>query len=229
MDINEVKQKHLDGKKIISSHDALIVVDVQYDFLPEGSLPVEGGDEIIDDINEIIAHFRGHNGLVVFTQDWHPAEHLSFASSHEGKSPGDLFSSEDGAIGPVLWPDHCVQNTDGAKIHEKIHKDPNDPVIQKGKEQTVDSYSGFLDNDRTSKTGLDEVLNSRDIKRIFVCGLALDYCVYYTAMDGANLGFKVVFLIDQTKHIDLPPGNLSNALESMLDAGVKYITKERLG
>ena len=201
---------------------ALIIVDLQNDFIPGGSLPVEGGDLIIKDINEVAEIFK-KQGQIILTQDWHPADHLSFASNHPGKKPGDEYQSE--GIGSVLWPDHCVQNSEGAKFHKALKIDLADKIIRKGTNPNVDSYSGFLDNDKKSKTGLADYLKSNYIEKIFICGLALDYCCYFTAMDGSDLGFDVCFLVDLTKGIDLPPGNISNSLESMSNKGIKFATK----
>ncbi|MFX1376800.1 MAG: bifunctional nicotinamidase/pyrazinamidase [Promethearchaeota archaeon] len=209
----------------IYEKDALIIVDMQNDFLQGGSMPVEEGDHIIKDINKIGKRFKKEKGLVVFTQDWHPHNHKSFASSHLGKNPGDEFSSEDGAIGPVLWPDHCVQNTKGAEIHIDLNIELADKIIKKGMNPNVDSYSGFQDNDRKSETGLREYLNSENVKRIFISGLALDYCCYFTAMDGVDFGYEVYFLVDMTKGIDLPEDNIKNALKNMKKNGIKFVNK----
>ncbi|MFX1313842.1 MAG: bifunctional nicotinamidase/pyrazinamidase, partial [Promethearchaeota archaeon] len=168
----------------IKKKDAFIIVDMQNDFIPGGSLSVEEGDVIIDGINETAKYFKENKALIVLTQDWHPQNHLSFASNHPGKNPGDEFMSSDGSIGPVLWPDHCVQGSQGAEFHKDLKVDLADKVIQKGVNPNVDSYSGFQDNDKKSETGLRKYLNSSKIKRIFICGLALDYCCYFTAIDG---------------------------------------------
>ena len=218
--LNFVKNIKIDKK------DALIIVDMQYDFIPGGSLPVEGGDIIIKGINEVAKIFKENKSIIVLTQDWHPKNHLSFASNHEGKSPGDEFSSEDGAIGPVLWPDHCVQGTKGAEFHKDLKSKLADKIIKKGMNPNVDSYSGFRDNDRKSETGLKAYLNSRKIKRIFVCGLALDYCCYYTAMDGLDYGYDVFFLAELTRGVDLPEGNTKEALKNMKNKGIKFANRE---
>ncbi|MFW9971484.1 MAG: bifunctional nicotinamidase/pyrazinamidase [Candidatus Odinarchaeota archaeon] len=206
----------------IKIDDALIIVDMQNDFIPGGSLPVEGGEQIIEDINQIANFFKKKNAFVILTQDWHPQNHLSFASNHQGKSPGDEFTSGNGAIGPVLWPDHCVQNTKGAEFHKDLKINAADAIIKKGMNPNIDSYSGFRDNDKKSETRLRDYLNSKKIRRIFVCGLALDYCCYYTAMDGFEFGYKVYFLVDLTRGIDLPKDNVKNALETMNKTGIKF-------
>jgi nicotinamidase/pyrazinamidase len=209
----------------INRKSALIIVDMQNDFIPGGALPVVEGDLIIGDINNLAKEFKKRKALVVLTQDWHPLNHMSFASNHPGKNPGDEFSSDDGAIGPVLWPDHCVQNTKGAEFHENLKVGVADKIIQKGMNPFVDSYSGFQDNDRKSETGLRKYLNSENIKQIFICGLALDYCCYFTAIDGANFGYDVYFLVDISKGIDLPEGNIKKALENMKKKGIKFVNK----
>ncbi len=128
-------------------------------------------------------------------------------------------------IGPVLWPDHCVQNSKGARFHKDLKIKLADKIIQKGTNPDIDSYSGFLDNDKKSETGLADYLKSQRIKRIFICGLALDYCCYATAMDGVDFGFDVYFLIDLTKGINLPANNISNSLENMAKKGIKFVKK----
>ena len=219
MNISDLK---IDKNIEIKETDALIIVDLQNDFIPGGSLPVEGGDLIINEINELAEIFN-KIGQVILTQDWHPPDHLSFASNHRGKKPGDEYQSR--GIGPVLWPDHCVQNSEGAKFHRNLKIELADKIIQKGINPEIDSYSGFLDNDKKSETGLADYLKSQKIERIFICGLALDYCCYATAMDGIAFGFDVYFLIDLTKGIDLPANNISNSLENMTKKGVKFVKK----
>jgi nicotinamidase/pyrazinamidase len=209
----------------INEKDALIIVDMQNDFIPGGSLPVAEGDLIIKELNTTAKKFKKNKGLVVLTQDWHPKNHQSFASSHPGKSPGDEYTSDNGAIGPVLWPDHCIQNTQGAKFHKDLKVGLASTIIQKGMNPNVDSYSGFQDNDKKTETGLRKYLESLTIKRIFVCGLALDYCCYFTAMDGIDFGFDVYFLFRLTRGIDLPEGNIKNALENMSKKGIKLVKK----
>ncbi|MHA1334766.1 MAG: bifunctional nicotinamidase/pyrazinamidase [Promethearchaeota archaeon] len=217
-----VKDLKMEKDIILNKSDALIVVDMQYDFIPGGSLAVEEGDQIIDDINKAIEIFKNNNAKIVLTQDWHPKEHLSFASNHPGKNPGDEYSSEDGAIGPVLWPDHCVQGTKGAELHKDLNTIPACVIIRKGMNPKVDSYSAFIENDKKTETGLAGYLKSLNIKRIFICGLATDYCCLATAMDGLSFGFEVIFLAELTKGVDLPPGNVSKALETMESKGIKF-------
>jgi nicotinamidase/pyrazinamidase len=204
----------------VSEEDALIIVDMQYDFMPGGALPVGKGDEIIDGINIVANKFYTNSAKVILTQDWHPESHLSFASNHPGKKPGDEYQTD--AIGPILWPDHCIQGTKGAMFHENLHTTLAHAIIRKGYTPEIDSYSGFLENDQKSETGLAGLLKSLKVKRIFICGLALDYCCFATAVDGVVFGFKVYFLVDLTKGIDNPPGNIGNSLETMSKKGIKF-------
>lgn len=210
----------------INKEDALIIVDMQNDFIPGGALAVDEGDEIVDGINRISEKFREKGALIILTQDWHPKDHMSFASNHPGKKPGDEFQTE--AIGPVLWPDHCVQGSKGAEFHKDLKKNYGHAIIRKGYNPKIDSYSGFLENDKKSETGLAGLLKSLKIKRIMICGLALDYCAYYTAMHGLDFGFNVVFLAHLTKGIDIPRGSISNALEAMTRKGIKFAKEENL-
>lgn len=222
MDINKLE---IERDIKITEKDALIIVDMQYDFLPGGALPVEKGDIIIEGINKIAAKFHNNLAAVILTQDWHPKGHLSFASSHPNKEPGDLYTSEDKAVGPVLWPDHCVQGSQGADFHENLQVEFARAIIRKGINPKVDSYSAFLENDKQHETGLRGYLNSIKIERIFICGLALDYCCYFTAIDGVNFGFKTHVIIDLTKGIDEPENNISNALDDMNKNRVVFLSK----
>jgi len=224
MEIMDIKDLKIEKSMNIGRNDALLVVDMQYDFMPGGALPVEEGDLIIEDINEVAKLFKDRNGIIVLTQDWHPKDHLSFASNHPGKNPGDEYQTE--AIGPVLWPDHCVQGSKGAEFHESLNSGLAQAIIRKGYNPEIDSYSGFRENDKKSETGLAGYLKSLNVKRIFVCGLALDYCCFSTAIDGADFGFQVYFIVDLTKGIDLPPGNISNSLIQMIDKDIKFLNKK---
>ena len=207
----------------IKRRSALIVVDMQNDFLPGGALPVKDGEKPIDGINDLARKFyNSRDGIVVFSQDWHPKGHASFASSHEGKNPGDLIEDVPG-IGPVLWPDHCVQNTPGAEINERIKKKYGMAIIQKGMNPNIDSYSAFFENDKKTKTGLTDLLKSKRIKNVYVCGLALDYCCFYTAMDAKSEGFDVYFIENLTKGIDVPENNIQISLDTMISAGINII------
>lgn len=205
----------------ITPEDALVVVDVQNDFMPEGALPVAGGDTIVPGINRLMKAFFEMGYTVVLTQDWHPPRHRSFAGAHEGKKPYDPYREE--GIGPVLWPDHCVQGDSGADFHRELAEQYAHAVIRKGYRTAVDSYSGFLENDHRTETGLDGYLKCRGVKRIFLCGLALDYCVYFTAVDGAAKGYEVFCIVDLTMPVNAPGNSVSDALSSMTKKGIRFL------
>jgi nicotinamidase/pyrazinamidase len=196
-------------------NQALIVIDVQNDFCPGGQLAVPDGDAVVPVINAMI---EGHD-TVILTQDWHPAGHSSFASSHPGKSPYDMIEMP---YGPqVLWPDHCVQNSQGAMFHPGLRVD-GDLIIRKGFRPEIDSYSAFFENDNTTPTGLQGYLNTRGISDVVMVGLATDFCVQYSAVDAARLGFSVSVDLPACRAIDLD-GSLNIALEEMRAAGVRLI------
>ncbi|MDC0658928.1 bifunctional nicotinamidase/pyrazinamidase [Leisingera sp. SS27] len=193
---------------------ALIVVDVQNDFCPGGALAVPGGDEVVAPINAMMGRFDA----VILTQDWHPAGHSSFASSHPGKAP---FETTEMPYGPqVLWPDHCVQGTEGAAFRKGLRTD-GDLIIRKGFRPAIDSYSGFFENDQITPTGLEGYLRSRGITRLTLAGLATDFCVAFTALDAARLGFGVTVQLSACRAIDLD-GSLSAALTQMEEAGIEF-------
>jgi len=206
---------------LISDTDALIIVDVQNDFIPGGALAVEEGHHIIEGINNLQELFHSKHAVIVLTQDWHPPNHNSFASAHPSKSPFELH--KEAGIGPVLWPDHCVQGTKGAEFHPELNIIFAKAIIRKGFRPRIDSYSGFMENDKKSLTGLSGYLKAKNIKRIFICGLALDFCVYYTAIDGKKLGFDVNVIVDLSKGIDNPEDNVQNALNDMKSKGIELI------
>lgn len=196
--------------------DALIVIDVQNDFCPGGALAVAEGDQIISRINGLMGDFV----TVVLTQDWHPANHASFAANHPGAEP---FSLIEMPYGPqVLWPTHCVQGTKGAEFHADLQTDPAQLVIRKGFRPGIDSYSAFFENDHTTPTGLEGYLRSRGVTAVTLVGLATDYCVAYSALDAARLGFGVTVLEGATRAIDLN-GSLVEAQGKMRAAGVRLI------
>lgn len=192
---------------------ALLVIDVQNDFCPGGALAVPEGDRIVTGINALIAQ----SPCVILTQDWHPADHSSFASEHPGAAAYDMI---DMPYGPqVLWPDHCVQGSDGAAFHPDLHTDPADLIIRKGFRRAIDSYSAFFENDRTTPTGLEGYLRTRGITRLTLVGLATDFCVAFSAQDAARLGFDVTVRMDLCRAIDLN-GSLAAATDAMRAAGV---------
>lgn len=192
---------------------ALIVIDVQNDFCPGGALAVEHGDEIVQPINALMAEFDA----VVLTQDWHPAGHSSFASTHDGKAPFDMVEM---AYGPqVLWPDHCIQGSPGANFHTELEVDRADLIIRKGFRAAIDSYSAFFENDHKTPTGLEGYLRTRGIDTLTLVGLATDFCVNFSAVDAAKLGFAVTVRQDLCRGIDLD-GSLKAALDGMKEADV---------
>ena len=195
------------------ARDALIVIDVQNDFCPGGALAVAGGDEIISRINGLMGEFA----TVVLTQDWHPANHASFAANHPGATPFSLIQMP---YGPqVLWPTHCVQGTKGAEFHADLRTDPAQMIIRKGFRPGIDSYSAFFENDHSTPTGLEGYLRSRGITTVTLVGLATDYCVAYSALDAARLGFRATVLEGACRAIDLN-GSLAEAQNKMRAAGV---------
>jgi nicotinamidase/pyrazinamidase len=192
----------------------LLVVDVQNDFMPGGALAVPGGDEVVPVINRLVARFDN----VVLTQDWHPRRHISFASSHPGKQP---FETTRLAYGTqVLWPDHCVQGTSGAVFHPDLDVTKAQLVIRKGHHAGIDSYSAFLEADRKTATGLAGYLRERGFGTLYVCGLATDFCVAWSALDARAAGFEVTVIEDACRAIDLD-GSLARAWLDMAAAGVK--------
>jgi nicotinamidase/pyrazinamidase len=194
-------------------NSALIVVDLQNDFCPGGALAVAGGNEIVPLVNGLIESFDH----VILTQDWHPAGHSSFASSHAGQSP---FSSVPMPYGAqTLWPDHCVQGSAGAEFHRDLRWNKAEVIIRKGFRKAIDSYSAFYENDRKTPTGLSGYLNERGLMNLIIVGLATDYCVAYSALDAVGHGFSTTVLLDGCRAIDLQ-GSLAEAQKQMRAAGV---------
>ncbi|HEX8323584.1 MAG TPA: bifunctional nicotinamidase/pyrazinamidase [Tepidisphaeraceae bacterium] len=193
---------------------ALIVVDVQNDFLPGGALPVAGGDAVIDPINALMDEYD----IVLATQDWHPADHGSFAENHPGHSVGDIVQL--GGLPQVLWPTHCVQLTTGAEFAAGLDVDRIDAVFRKGTDRLIDSYSGLYDNGHVRSTGLAEGLHARDVREIAIVGLATDYCVMFTALDAVREGFVVTLIEAACRGVNLQPDDVADAINTMRDAGV---------
>lgn len=200
----------------------LVIVDVQNDFIPGGALAVSGGDEIVPVINEVQEKFEH----IVATQDFHPADHGSFAVHHPGKKPGELIDL--GGLTQVLWPVHCVQGTWGADFHPELKNEKWTKIFPKGKHPEVDSYSGFFDNAKRGDTGLADYLKSQDISQVFIGGLALDYCVKFTALDAIALGFETFLITDATRAVNLSPKDGNLALSELETMGVKLITSKDL-
>lgn len=205
----------------LTERDLLLVVDIQNDFLPGGALGVAGGDAIVPTVNALARRFA-HTAL---TQDWHPDGHLSFASSHPGRMPFETVAMP---YGPqVLWPDHCVQGTRGAELSPALAIPQAELVVRKGYRREIDSYSAFVEADGRTRTGLAGYLRERGIERVFLAGLATDFCVAYSAVDARNAGFAVVVVEDACRAIDTG-GSLAAGWKRMNEAGVLRTTSERL-
>ena len=202
---------------------ALILVDLQYDFCPGGALAVPNGDEVIAIANRVMPHFS----TVVVTQDWHPADHKSFAVNNPGSKPGDVI--EVTGLQQVMWPVHCVQETPGAEIHAGLDRAKLGDVFKKGTDPDYDSYSGFFDNGRKKSTGLGDYLTQRWVKQVYVMGLATDYCVKFTALDALELGFDVYLIEDGCRAVNLKPGDGDAAVEEMRAAGVHIVESGAIG
>jgi nicotinamidase/pyrazinamidase len=195
------------------AQSALIVIDVQNDFCPGGALAVERGDEVVAPVNRLISKAEH----VILTQDWHPAHHSSFASSHSGKQPFASITMEYGE--QTLWPDHCVQGSPGANFHPRLEWTRAELIIRKGFRRAIDSYSAFFENDRKTPTGLTGYLKERGIATVTLAGLATDYCVAYSALDAATLGLKVTVVMSACRAIDLG-GSLAAMTVKMTEARV---------
>ena len=206
---------------IDDNRDCLLVIDVQNDFCPGGALAVPEGDAVVPVINAIGARFAHR----VLTQDWHPPDHLSFASSHAGKAPFETAALDYGE--QVLWPDHCVRGSQGAEFHADLDTTGGELVVRKGLRREIDSYSAFYENDRTTPTGLAGYLRTRGFERLFLAGLATDFCVGFSALDARAEGFEVYVLEDAYRAIDLE-GSLNAAFDNMLNAGVERISSADL-
>lgn len=201
---------------------ALIIVDVQNDFIPGGALAVKEGDQVVPIINSLQGKFQ----TVIATQDFHPANHGSFAANHPGKIPGEFI--ELNGLTQILWPVHCVQGSNGAEFHKDLKRENWSAIFQKGMNPDVDSYSGFFDNARRGDTGLGDFLKEKGIKTVYISGLALDYCVKFTALDAVNLGFETWLIADASRAVNLKPTDGDSAIEEMESAGVKIITSKDL-
>jgi len=206
----------------VRSRDVLIVVDVQNDFCPGGALAVSGGDLVVPVINGIMGRFS----RVAATQDWHPKNHASFASSHQGREPFDQV--ELAGLTQTLWPDHCVAGTAGAAFHPGLHEEYFHLIVRKGSDPAVDSYSAFLDNDKKTATGLAGYLKEVGAGMIYLCGLATDYCVFFSAMDAVSFGFRVTVILDACRGIDVPAGSIDRSISEMKRTGIRIIESKDL-
>ncbi len=202
--------------------DALILIDIQNDFCPGGSLAVNEGDQIIPIVNQLQKQFD----LVIATQDWHPADHISFATNHTNKKIGEFIDVN--ASPQILWPVHCAQGTHGADFVEELDMTKVKKVFQKGTNNQIDSYSGFFDNDHKNSTGLGDYLKSEGVENVYIVGLATDYCVKYTVIDAISLGFNTNVVIDACRGVKLNPDDVENAIQDMKKAGAKIVTSKEL-
>jgi nicotinamidase/pyrazinamidase len=206
---------------IIQPTDALLVIDLQNDFCPGGALAIAGGDEIVPLVNALARAFPH----VLLTQDWHPAGHISFASAHPGAKPYQTITTPYGT--QTLWPDHCVQNTRGAKFHPALDIPHAELVLRKGFRANIDSYSAFLENDHFTPTGLAGYLRERGLTRLFLCGLAYDFCVRFSAVDGTALDFECLVIEDATRAVKLP-GSIDATRRAFAEAGIQRIQSEEI-
>jgi nicotinamidase/pyrazinamidase len=197
---------------------ALVLVDLQYDFMPGGALAVARGDEVVGVATKLLWRFD----TVIATQDWHPRDHQSFAANHAGKQPGELTTLH--GLPQVLWPVHCVQGTHGAELHADLPRPSITAVFRKGIDAEIDSYSGFFDNGKRKATGLGDWLVERRVTDLCVLGLATDYCVKFTVLDARELGFAVTLVEDGCRAVDLAPGDGAKAIAAMRDAGATIAT-----
>ncbi len=197
---------------------ALILVDLQHDFMPGGALAVPDGDAVVAPLNALMPAFD----LVVATQDWHPPAHGSFAANHPGRAPGELIRLD--GLEQVLWPTHCVQHTRGAKLVEALDQSHIARIFTKGEDPLVDSYSGFFDNGYRRATGLADYLRERQVSEVFIGGLATDYCVKFTALDALREGFAVTLIQDACRGVNLQPGDDARAVDAMRAAGARVMT-----
>jgi nicotinamidase/pyrazinamidase len=216
----------------------LLEVDVQNDFCPEytsasgkkypaGTMAVWDGDGVVGPLNQLAVAFAAAGGWVAATQDWHPAKHISFASAHQNKKPGDVVDL-DNAMGQILWPDHCVQGKMGAAFHSDLDLRPINLIVRKGFRKNLDSYSAFYENDRKTSTGLGGWIRGLGIGTVIIGGLTTDYCVFYSAMDSKNLGFDTIIVKDAVREVGYPPGFVGKAISEMEGVGITFVSSQEL-
>jgi nicotinamidase/pyrazinamidase len=224
--------------KLKCTETLLLIIDVQNDFCPAyysksgqvypgGTLAVNEGGAVIPPLNALSSLLAGKGGRVALTQDWHPAGHISFASSHQWKNPGDLIDTPL-VKDQYLWPDHCVQGAWGASFHDDLDIKPASLIIRKGTRSILDSYSAFFENDRKTPTGLEGWIKSLNINTVIMGGLATDYCVFYSAMDSIKLGFNTIIVSDAIRGVGIPEGSAEKAILDMKDTGCSFITSAEL-
>ena len=201
---------------------ALVIVDVQNDFMPGGALPTLRGNEVVPVINRLQPQFE----VVVATQDWHPANHGSFASNHPGRKPGEVINLA--GLEQILWPDHCVQGTKGAELDPDLVRSRIQWIVRKGTDPSIDSYSAFFDNGRRKSTGLEDELRKNGVSDVYLCGLATEYCVLWSARDAVRLGFRTHVIGDACRGVELERGDIERAFDEMRSAGVDVVTSRDL-
>jgi nicotinamidase/pyrazinamidase len=200
----------------------LLMIDVQNDFCPGGALAVSEGDAVVQPLNALSRALAAKGGRVAATQDWHGADHISFAASHGGKKPGEVIDTPL-VKGQVLWPAHCVQGTKGADFHKDLDLSPVSMIIRKGFRKELDSYSAFFENDRKTPTGLDGWIRSLGLDTVIIGGLATDYCVFFSAMDCKKLGFKTIVASDAVRGVGFPENSIESAIKEMQAKGIEFI------
>jgi nicotinamidase/pyrazinamidase len=201
---------------------ALVVVDIQNDFCPGGALAVKEGDQIVPVVNSLQSHFD----LVIAAQDWHPANHGSFATHHEGKAPGDFIELD--GLEQILWPVHCVQGSQGAELVATLNRDKIERIFQKGQKPNIDSYSGFYDNGHKNSTGMGDYLKEKGVDEVYIVGLATDYCVKFTALDANELGFNTTVIEDACRGVEINEGDIQRALAEMQSKGIRVINSAEI-
>ena len=204
---------------------ALIIVDIQNDFCTGGALAVSNGDEVINPLNRLARSFANYGGRIIATQDWHPENHISFASSHPGKIAGDTVQTSL-VNEQILWPDHCVKGTYGSEFHKDFNTTPAHLILRKGFRQGLDSYSAFFENDRNTVTGLDSYLKTTRIGTVYIGGLAADYCVYYSAMDAVRNGFRTIVIMDAVRGVS--ESGTEEAFNTMKNTGILFMNSDDL-
>ncbi|MCL2276844.1 MAG: bifunctional nicotinamidase/pyrazinamidase [Treponema sp.] len=205
----------------------LLIVDVQNDFCSGGALEVNGADTIIPVINDLIRVFSKKGVRIAATQDWHGEGHISFASSHENKKPGDIIDTPL-VKNQVLWPDHCVRGTNGADFRSTLESNSVTMVIRKGFRNDLDSYSAFFENDRDTPTGLEKNIRDLGIETVIICGIATDYCVFYSAIDCKKLGFTTLIADDAVRGVGFPEGSIETAVSKMKEAGIQFFSSKNI-
>jgi len=209
------------------SKTLLLVIDVQNDFCPGGALAVNDGDAVVEPLNKLAEAVSGGGGRVAATQDWHPVNHVSFASAHKDKKIADVIDTEL-VKGQALWPDHCVRGTNGADFHKNLKSDNFTLVIRKGYRLNLDSYSAFFENDRKTPTGLEGWMKTLGITNVIIGGLATDYCVFFSAADCKKLGFNTIIASDAVRGVGIPEGSVENAIKAMEELGIEFFTSAQL-